>query len=153
MIVQAAVWLAALGYAAVDVAVVMAPSLVLALAANKGGLEDSHGIDLVVASAAVGVPHAAVAFRRLVAERRSAKAALDVWVAAVDALAVLGVGSTLLLIVVLGGFADAHAVLVNRGWSVVWLWLGVQLIAVGLAELTARLTFRWLERGADLNGA
>lgn len=138
--------LAAGAYAAVDIAVLMAPSLVLAVTAEKGGLPGSHGIDLVIASGVVGLLHGAIAFSRLVDEGRVAARRLDVWLAAFDALVVLALGVTLLLIVVLGGFADAHAVLVNRGWAVVWLWIGVLLAAVALAEICGRLVFRWLER-------
>lgn len=137
---------AAASYAAVDLGVLMAPSLVLAFAAHKGGLPDWHGMDLVVASAMVGAVHAAIAFRRLVHEGRTAVRRSDVWIAAADALVVLALGATVLLIVVLGGFANEHAVLVNRGWAVVWLWVGVQVTAIALAEASGRFVFRWLER-------
>jgi Kef-type K+ transport system membrane component KefB len=135
-------------YAVVDVAVLLAPSIVLADAAQKGGLTGAHGIDLVIASAVVGLLHAGVAYRRLVDENRLAARRVDVWIAAVDSLVVLALAATLLLIAVLGGFAAQHAVVVNRGWPVVWLWVGVQLGAVVIAELTGRTVFRWLEAAA-----
>lgn len=143
----AAVRSAAFAYAAVDLAVIMAPSAALAVAAKKGGLSGSHGVDLLLASAAVGFLHAGVAFRRLTDETRVAARRLDVWIAAFDALVVLALGATLLLVIVLGGFAEQHAVLVNRGWAVVWLWIGVQLTAVAVAEVTGRWVFAWLEGG------
>lgn len=127
----------------------MAPSVVLALTARKGGLSGLHGVDLLLGSGIVGTFHAVVAYRRLTDERRIAERAVDAWIAAVDALVVLALGATLLLVGVLGGFADEHAVLINRGWSVVWLWVGVQLVAVLLAEATGRLVFRWLEAGVQ----
>ena len=69
----------------------------------------------------------------------------DMWIAAGDALVVLAIAATLLPIVVLWRFADEHASMANRGYPVVVLWLGVQLVAVGLAELTGRVVFWWLE--------
>lgn len=143
-----AIRLAAGVYAAADVAVIMAPSVVLAVAASKGGLSGSHGVDLVLASAAVGAIHAGIAFSRLIDEGRAAARRLDVWIAALDALVVLALGATLLLVVVLGGFATQHDALVSEGWSVVWLWIGVLVGAVALAELCGRSLFRWLERAA-----
>lgn len=142
--------LAAAAYAAIDVAVLMAPSVVLAVEARKGGLSGSHGVDLVLASAAVGAVHAGIAFSRLIDESRAAARRLDVWIAALDALVVLALGATLLLVIVLGGFADQHDVLISQGWSVVWLWIGVLGGAVVLAELSGRFLFRWLERAAVL---
>jgi hypothetical protein len=47
--------------------------------------------------------------------------------------------------VVLWGFADEHASLAYRGYPVVVLWLGVQLAAVVLSEVTGRVVFWWLE--------
>lgn len=123
----------------------MAPSVVLAATAEKGGVTGLHGVDLVLASLGVGVCHAAVAFSRLLRETRLALRPLEVWIAAFDALVVLSLGATILMVVVLGGFAEQHAVLVNRGWDVVWLWVGVLLVAVALAQLTGRAVFRWLE--------
>lgn len=140
--------LAAVVYAVADLAVLMAPSVVLAVTARKGGLSGGHGLDLVLASVGVGVIHAGIAFSRLTNESRVAARRLDVWIAALDALVVLALGATLLLILLLGGFAAQHDVLVNEGWSVVWLWIGVLLGAVALAELCGRYLFRWLERAA-----
>lgn len=138
--------LVALLYALVDAAIVMAPSLVLAFTAHKGGLPQSHGLDLVVASGILGLGHAAVAFVRLTNEALLAARGIDVWIAALDALVVLALGGTLLLLAVLGAFAEQHAALINRGWSLVWLWVGVQVVAMALAELAGRTVFRWLER-------
>lgn len=138
-------FIAAAGYAIVDFAVIVGPAVVLATAARKGGLPGIHGVDLLVASAVVGGIHAGVAFARLTDEARAAARGVDVWIAAVDALVVLGLVGSLLLVAVLGGFAEHHAVLVNRGWPVVLLWTGVQLVAVVLAEAAGRFVFRWLE--------
>ena len=57
----------------------------------------------------------------------------------------LALAATLLPAVVLWGFAEEHASIANRGYPVVALWVGVQLVAVVLAELTGRVVFWWLE--------
>lgn len=145
---RATIFIGATAYAIADFGVIVAPAAVLASAAHKGGISGVHGLDLTFASATLGLAHAAIAFRRLVDEGRAARRVIDVWIASVDALVVLALASTVLLLVVLGGFADTHAVLVNRGWPVVTLWIGVQVLAVTAAEVTGRLVFMWLERGA-----
>lgn len=139
---------AAIAYAVVDVAVLMAPSLMLAATARKGGLPDSHGLDLVAVSAAVGVVHAGIVRRRLTDEARLAERGTDVWIAAFDSLVVLALFVAGLLIIVLGGFAAQHDTLINLGWSLLWLWAGVLLVAIVLAELVGRAVFRWLEEAA-----
>ena len=135
-------------YALVDWLVIMAPSLAVKLAADRGGMGDSRGLDLVVASLLVAVPHAAVAASRLRYEEAAARSRLDVWIAAVDALVVLALATTLLIVTVLALFADEHAALANRGFPIVGLWVGLQLVAVLLAEVTGRAVFRWLEPDA-----
>jgi hypothetical protein len=133
------------GYAAVDFAVILFPAIALKLTADRGGMGDLDGIDLVFASGVLGGIHAAVAGARLRSEERMAVRRADMWIAAVDALVVLALGATLLPMVVLWGFADEHASMADRGFPVVALWLGVQAIAVGIAELTGRFLFWWLE--------
>lgn len=139
-------WLRASSFALADAAVLMAPSVVLASTADKGGIGGLHGFDLLLASAVVATLHGALVFTRLSRRRGAAARHLDLWIATFDGIVVLALSSTLLLVGVLGGFADTHAVLVNRGWWVVWLWLGVQLLAVALAEVTGRAVLRWLQR-------
>ena len=146
MIQRATGEVVAAAYALVDFAVIMAPSVVLSTSAYRSGVSGSPGLDLVLASAAVGVVHAIIAWSRLREETRTAARRLDVWIASFDALVVLAVGVTLLMITVLEGFAGEHAVLINQGWPVLALWLGVLLLAVSVSELTGRLLFRWLER-------
>jgi hypothetical protein len=132
-------------FAVVDFLVVMAPAVVLAAAAQQGGLPDSHGLDLLVASAILGAIHAVIVWRRLRDETRHAHRVVDVWISEFDALVVLALGATMLLVIVLGGLAEQHAVLVNNGWPVIALWAGVQLTAIAISELTGRLLFWWLE--------
>ncbi len=132
-------------YAAVDFGVIVAPALAVKLAADRGGMGDTEGLDLVAASFLLGTLHAVVAGSRLRYEERSAVNRLDMWIAAVDALVVLALGSTLLLIAILYGFADEHASLADRGYPVVLLWTAIQLGAIALAEATARFVFWWLE--------
>jgi hypothetical protein len=132
-------------YGALDFLVVVAPALAVKVAADRGGMGDTKGLDLVVASAVLGAVHAVVAGRRLRSEERTVVRRPDMWIAAVDALVVLTFAATTLPVVVLWGFADEHASLANRGYPVVVLWFGVQLLAVVLAEITGRVVFWWLE--------
>jgi hypothetical protein len=106
---------------------------------------DTDGLDLVVASAILGTVHAVIAGARLRSEERTVVRRPDMWIAAVDALVVLTVAATILPLVVVWGFADEHASLADRGYPVVALWFGVQLVAVVLAEATGRVVFWWLE--------
>ncbi len=132
-------------YAALDFGVIVAPALAVKLAADRGGMGDAEGLDLIVASSVVGAVHAGVAWARLRSEERTAVRRLDMWIASVDALVVLALGATLLLVAILYGFADEHASLADRGYPVVALWTGLQLGAVALAEATGRFVFWWLE--------
>lgn len=131
-------------FAVAHLAVIVAPGVVLALTARKGGLPGAHGIDLVIASSVIGTAHAVVVWLRLWRELRVGHRVVDACIAAFDALVVLAVAVTLLLIVVLGGFARQHAVLINQGWPVLGLWVLVQVAAVAMAELTRTAVLRWL---------
>lgn len=132
-------------YAVVDLAVVMAPSLAIKLASNRGGMGDSRDMDLVFTSAVLGLAHAVLAWARLRSEERIAVRRADMWIAAFDALVVLMLASTLLIVVVLAGFAEEHSAMANRGYPVAALWAGIQLVAMALAEVTGRVVFKWLE--------
>ena len=132
-------------YAALDFTVILAPSIAAKLASDRGGMGDTEGIDLIAASFVLGIAHALVAWSRLRFEKRVAVRRADMWIAAVDALVVLALGATLLLVAILYGFADEHASLADRGYPVVVLWAGIQVAAIALAEVTARVVFRWLE--------
>jgi len=132
-------------YAGIDFLVILAPALAVKVASDRGGMGDTKGLDLLVASAVVGAVHAVVAGARLRSEERAAVRRADMWIAAVDALVVLTFVATILPVVVLWGFADEHASIANRGYPVVALWAGVQAVAVIIAEATGRLVFWWLE--------
>lgn len=132
-------------YAIVDCAVILLPAVALKLAADRGGMGDLVGMDLVLASAGLGVIHAVVAGSRLRSEERMAVRRADMWIAAADALVVLALAATLLPVIVLWRFADEHASMADRGYPVWVLWLGVQFVAVVIAELTGRFVFWWLE--------
>jgi hypothetical protein len=132
-------------YAVVDFAVIVAPAAAIELAADRGGLGGSGGRDLLAASALLGLAHAVVAWSRLRSEERVAVRRADLWIASIDALVVLALGATLLIVAVLYGFADEHASLADRGYPVVALWTGIQVAAIVLAEAAARLLFWWLE--------
>jgi hypothetical protein len=132
-------------YGALDFAVIIAPALAIKVASDRGGMGGFEGLDLLLTSGILGLCHAVVAWSRLRLEERIALRRADMWIAAFDALVVLMLGATLLLVVILGGFAEEHSSMANRGYPVAALWGGVQLVAIGLAELTGRMVFRWLE--------
>jgi hypothetical protein len=132
-------------YAAIDFAVVLIPAVAMKVASDRGGMGDADGLDLLIASAALGIVHAVVAWSRLRDEERIAVRRADMWIAAVDALVVLTLAATLLPVAVLWRFADEHASIADRGYPVVVLWAGVQVTAVALAEVTGRVVFWWLE--------
>ena len=134
-------------FATLHVVVAAAPAAVLAAVAHKGGLSGAYGFDLLGVSVALGALHGSIVWRRLRAERRSGVRFADAWIAELDALVVLAASVTGLLYLVLGGFAPEHAAIVNRGWEVVWLWIGVLLAAITVAELTRSLVLRWLRGG------
>ena len=89
-------------YAIVDWLVIMAPALAIEFAGDRGGLGDTEGLDLLSASAVIATIHAIVAARRLRDEERMAVRRADVWIASIDALVVLALGTTLLWLYVLG---------------------------------------------------
>lgn len=132
-------------YAAVDFAVILAPAVAVKLAADQGGMGDAEGVDLLAASTVLGLVHAFFAWKRLQHEEHVAVRRADMWISAVDALVVLALGATVLLLAILYGFADEHASVADRGYPVVVLWTGVQVVAVVVAELTGRFVFWWLE--------
>ena len=132
-------------YGAVDFGVILTPALALKIASDRGGMGDADGLDLVIASTILGTVHAVIAWSRLRSEERIAVRRADMWIAAIDALVVLALAATLLPVVVLWGFADEHASIAYRGYPVVVLWAGVQLVAVAAAEATGRVVFWWLE--------
>src|SRR5215216_1436640 len=137
--------LVAILYALACLAAVLAPAVAVHLTATQGGMGDLEGADLLIASASVGTAYAIVAWARLRAEEHTVLRRVDMWIAAGNGLVILTLGATMLLVLVLHGFPDEHASIANRGYPVVALWTGVQLVAVGFAELTHRLVFRWLE--------
>jgi hypothetical protein len=55
-------------YAAIDFAAILAPAMAVKLAADRGGMGDAEGVDLIVASAVLGVVHGAFAWNRLLHE-------------------------------------------------------------------------------------
>jgi hypothetical protein len=135
----------ATAYALACFIVVVAPAIAVRWATARGGMGDLDGVDLVIASACVGAAHAVVAYIRLRDEERTALRRLDMWIAALNALIVLALGATLLLVLVLNRWADEHESLANSGYPVVALWTGVQLLAVVIAEGVGRFVFWWLE--------
>jgi hypothetical protein len=133
----------AAGFAVAGFAVLVAPAVVMrtgVLDAGVGSMDD----DVLLASILVGALHAALAWRRLRSEEQDYGRRAPLWIAALNALVALALAASLLLLVVLIVFPDEHLTFGNRGAPFVVLWAAIQLVAVGLAELTARATYRWL---------
>ncbi|HKH04272.1 MAG TPA: hypothetical protein VKA65_03845 [Acidimicrobiales bacterium] len=140
----------ATGYAVVCFLAVLAPALAVRWSVFKSDIEGVGGRDIVAASVIIGAAHAAVAWVRLRSEERTALRRSHMWIASLNALAVLSLSSSVLLLVVLLSFPDTHAAMANRGFPVVVLWAATQLVAVILAEATGRVMFWWLEpHGAE----
>jgi predicted Co/Zn/Cd cation transporter (cation efflux family) len=134
----------AAGFAIAGFVVVLFPAVAVrwgVLNAGVGSMDD----DLLAASVAVGAVHMVLVWRRLRADDRTAAGRLHRWIASLNALVVLALSASLLLLLVLHRFPDEHASLANRGFPVVVLWAGVQGVAVLLAEATYRFFLSWLE--------
>lgn len=133
-------------FATLHVVVAAAPAAVLAAGARKGGLPGAHGLDLLAVSIVLGALHGSIVWHRLRTERRAGVRFVDVWIAEIHALVVLAASVTALLMLVLGGFAPEHAAIVNRGWEVLWLWTGLLLVAIAIAELARSAVLRSLQK-------
>lgn len=123
--------------------VLVAPAVILAATAHKGAVAGTHGATLLAASAVLGTGHAAMTWSR--ARRpQDVRRSRDLFIAAFDGLVVLALLSTVLLFVALGAYAPRGIVMVNRGWSVVVVWIVAQGIAVVAAERTRAIVLAWL---------
>jgi hypothetical protein len=134
----------AAGFALAGFVVVLAPAVAVrseVLNAGVGSIDE----DVLAASAAIGAVHMVLAWRRLRDEERIAARRLHLWIASLNALVVLALSASVLLLLVLYWFPDEHASLANRGFPLFLLWAGVQAVAIFLAEVAARLFFWWLE--------
>lgn len=136
------------GFALLHVAVVLAPAVVLAVTAEKGGIAGLHGYGLLATSGVVGTAYAVIVWRRLRRLLRDELPLTDAVIAAFNGLVVLALAASILLFVVLGAYAPTATILLNEGWPLVVLWTAVQLVAVGMAEVTRRGVARWLRRPA-----
>lgn len=137
----------AAAFALAGAAVLLAPAVAVrwsGLHAGVGTMDD----DVLAASILVAVVGASVSWGRLQYEEHTARRRLHVWIVSLDALVVLALTASLLVLVILHWFPDEHATMADRGYPVVVMWAGVQGVAVVLAELTAHLLFRWLESPA-----
>ena len=134
----------AAGFALAGFVVILVPAIAVQSGVFNAGV-GSMDTDVLAASAAAGAVHVVLAWRRLLDEERIATRRLHVWIAALNALVVLALSASVLLLLVLFWFPDEHASLANRGFPVFLLWAGVQGVAVLLAEATARFFFWWLE--------
>lgn len=138
-----------LAYALANGAVLVAPAAVLALDSARAEVPPSHGVDLVIGSSALALVHGAATWRWLARITAGAPRSrvVSAYISSLNALVALTLAATGLLIAVLAGFADVHVLLAVAGWPVIALWMGVELIAVILAEVVRRGLFRWIEAG------
>ncbi len=132
-------------YALLCVAVLLSPAVAITLSSDRGGMRGAADADLVLASGVLGAGLAVLSMVRMRSEEIKAVRRADMWIASLDSLVVLMFGATVLPLVVLWGFTDEHATMAQRGYPVVLLWSGVQLVAIGLAEAVGRFVFWWLE--------
>jgi hypothetical protein len=135
---------AAAGFAAAVVAVLLAPSLVLDGATARGGASRAAGIDVIVVSALVALPYAAVVARRLGRLRSPGEREADRWLSSLHGLVVLALAASALPAVVLHETSLLHARVVDAEWPVLLSWAALLGLAVLVSEGTRRLSARWL---------
>lgn len=140
----------AAGLPVLHVAAIVAPAMVLAGAARKGGLPWAHGLDLLAVSAAVGLTHAALVRRRIRTASEDQRAAC---IASANGLVVVALLTTAGLFLGLGGLAPEHAAAVNKGWHVVAAWGCLQVAAVLLSTWSRQRIAAWLRRDGARRGA
>lgn len=126
----------------------VAPAAILAVTADKGGLADLGGYDLLVASSVIGLLHAGVVAGRLRRARRRV-GLTSALLAGFDGLFVVAVVASGLLFVLLGAQGPVGAVLINEGVPILVLWVAVQVVAVLLGEAVQRGVARWLAGAPD----
>jgi len=135
----------AAGIALAGFVIILAPPVAVRYAevlnAGVGSIDD----DILAVCVAMGAVQMVLAWRRVRDQERIAARRLHVWIASLNALVVLALSASVLLLLVLYWFPDEHASLANRGFPVFVLLAGVQGVAILLAEATARLCFWWLE--------
>lgn len=135
---------AAAGYAALVVAVLVAPSLVLDDATARGGAARGPGFDLVVVSALIGVAYAGAMLRSLARHGRDGERAADWWLSALHGLLVLALAASALPAAVLHTTSPLHARVVDAEWPVLLAWAAVLAVAMVMAEGARRWSLRWL---------
>lgn len=135
---------AAVGFAALVAAAVVAPALVLDTTTARGGAGRGQDLDLVLVAVLVALPYAAVVQRRLRAASAVRGRAVDAWLADVHGLVVLSLAASGVPAAALHASAGLHARLVDAEWPVLLAWAGMLAAAVLLGEGTRRLSLRWL---------
>jgi hypothetical protein len=131
-------------FAATGCAVIVAPVFAMGWGVLNAGIGSMDG-DVLTASLGMAAVHVAAVVHRRRHQRRTSGSRTRAWIASLNALVVLALSASVLLLLVLHTFPDEHASLASRGYPVTALWVGIQLVAVVLAEATARLVLRWLE--------
>jgi hypothetical protein len=134
----------ALAFGALVVGAVVAPAVVFDASTARGGASRQAGLDLLVVSAAVGLPYAAFLQDRLRAASGAGEGATDTWLSAVHGLVVLSLAASGLPAAALHASARLHSRVVDAEWPVLLAWAVLLGTAVLLGEGTRRLSLRWL---------
>jgi hypothetical protein len=136
-------WAAAAGFGVLVLGATVAPAIAFDAATAQGGAERAPGIDLVLASAAVGVPYAVLLCRSL-ARPHDARRTTDQWLAAVHGLVVLALAASALPAAALHVSTRLHAPAADAEWPVLVGWAAVVAVAVLIGEGVRRVSLRWL---------
>lgn len=136
-------WAAAAGYGALVVGAAVAPALAFDSATARGGAARAAGVDLVLASAAVGVPYAVLVCRGLA---RGGEGSLNRWLSAVNGLVVFSLAASSLPAAVLHASARLHARVADAEWPVLLGWSAVIAVSALLADGARRGSLRYLAR-------
>ncbi|SOC50052.1 hypothetical protein SAMN05660748_2790 [Blastococcus aggregatus] len=131
-------------YSALVLGAVVAPALVLEHAGDRGGLGASDGADLIGASMAVGVPAAALAWRRMRPSAWRSGSRTDVGIAGLISFSVLAAAASALPTLVLHATTGLAALDADSGWAVPVVWALTQAAAVVAGEATHRGVLCWL---------
>ena len=134
----------AVAFGALVLGAVAAPAAVFDASTSSGGAARAAGVDLLLVSAAVGLPYAVFLQDRLRAASAQPEGPVNTWLSAVHGLVVLSLAASALPAAALHASARLHARVVDAEWPVLLAWAAMLGAAVLLGEGTRRLSLRWL---------
>lgn len=132
---------AAAAFGLLVVGAVVAPAAVFAASTARGSGARGADSDLLAVALLVGLPYGVYVQQRL---RSASGGAVDTWLSAVHGLVVLALTASALPAAGLHSSARLHARVVDAEWPVLLAWGAMLGAAVLLAEVTRRLSLRWL---------